>query len=64
EHHERWDGTGYPAGLSKTDISLAGRITAVADAFDVITSRRSYKVPSAHKTTIDQFLNCLYYKQC
>lgn len=46
QHHERWDGTGYPAGLSGTEISLAGRIVAVADAYDVITSRRSYKAPA------------------
>ncbi len=45
EHHERWDGGGYPKGLSGREISLAGRITAVADAYDVITSRRSYKEP-------------------
>lgn len=45
EHHERWDGAGYPRGLAGSDISLPGRITAVADAFDVITSRRSYKDP-------------------
>ena len=45
EHHERWDGTGYPLGLEGTQISLAGRITAVADAYDVITSKRSYKDP-------------------
>jgi putative nucleotidyltransferase with HDIG domain len=45
EHHERWDGGGYPAGLSGTDISLAGRIVAVADTFDVITAARSYKRP-------------------
>ena len=43
EHHERWDGLGYPLGLSGTDISLAGRIVAVADTYDVITSTRSYK---------------------
>lgn len=43
QHHERFDGTGYPAGVSGQQISLAGRITAVADAYDVITSRRSYK---------------------
>ena len=45
EHHERWDGDGYPNGLRGTDISLAARIVAVADAFDVMTSFRSYKKP-------------------
>ncbi len=49
EHHERWDGTGYPARLAGTEISRAGRIVAVADVFDVITAARSYKKPqSAH----------------
>lgn len=43
QHHERFDGTGYPAKLSATEISLAGRIVAIADSFDVITSWRSYK---------------------
>ena len=47
EHHERFDGTGYPNGLTGHQISLAGRITAVADAYDVITSRRSYKAPKS-----------------
>jgi putative two-component system response regulator len=42
-HHERWDGTGYPLGLSGTDIPLEGRITAVADVFDALMSKRSYK---------------------
>lgn len=42
-HHERWDGSGYPAQLKGTEISLCGRIAAVADAYDVITSARSYK---------------------
>ncbi len=49
EHHERWDGTGYPNRLAGTEISRAGRIVAVADVFDVITAARSYKKPqSAH----------------
>lgn len=43
EHHERWDGEGYPQELKGTDISLGARIVAVADAFDVMTSVRSYK---------------------
>jgi putative two-component system response regulator len=42
-HHEKWDGTGYPLGLSGEDIPLAGRITAVADVFDALSSRRPYK---------------------
>src|SRR5581483_5972764 len=42
-HHERWDGKGYPHGLAGEDIPLPGRIVAVADVFDVITSVRSYK---------------------
>tara|TARA_R110002111_G_scaffold262860_1_gene341901 strand:- start:2725 stop:3903 length:1179 start_codon:yes stop_codon:yes gene_type:complete len=42
-HHERWDGTGYPLGLSGADIPIEGRITAVADVFDALMSKRSYK---------------------
>lgn len=42
-HHERWDGTGYPGGLSGDAIPLAARIFSVADALDTITSERSYK---------------------
>jgi putative two-component system response regulator len=44
-HHERWDGTGYPAGLKGTDIPLVGRICAICDVFDALASRRSYKDP-------------------
>jgi len=42
-HHEKWDGSGYPGGLSGEAIPLAGRIVAVADVFDTITSKRPYK---------------------
>lgn len=42
-HHERWDGKGYPDGLAGEDIPLLARITAVADAFDAMTSSRSYR---------------------
>jgi len=42
-HHERWDGAGYPNGLAGSDIPLWGRICAVADVFDAVTSERPYK---------------------
>jgi putative two-component system response regulator len=42
-HHERWDGSGYPNGLRGTEIPLFGRIAAVADVFDALTSERPYK---------------------
>ena len=42
-HHEWWDGTGYPLGLAGEDIPLEGRITAVADVFDALSSKRPYK---------------------
>jgi HD-GYP domain-containing protein (c-di-GMP phosphodiesterase class II) len=42
-HHERWNGTGYPQGLSGEQIPLAARITALADVFDALSSKRSYK---------------------
>jgi HD-GYP domain-containing protein (c-di-GMP phosphodiesterase class II) len=42
-HHERYDGTGYPAGLKGETIPIAARIMAVAETFDAMTSRRSYR---------------------
>jgi putative two-component system response regulator len=42
-HHEKWDGTGYPLGLKGEEIPLSGRITAVADVFDALSSKRPYK---------------------
>ena len=44
-HHEKWDGQGYPSGLAGEDIPLSARIMAVADVFDALVSRRSYKEP-------------------
>jgi len=44
-HHERWDGGGYPEGLSGTDIPLVGRIAGLADVFDALVSPRCYKDP-------------------
>ncbi len=42
-HHEKWDGTGYPFGLKEKEIPLSGRICAIADVFDALTSVRPYK---------------------
>ena len=42
-HHEKWDGSGYPNHLKGTKIPIAGRITAIADVFDALTSKRPYK---------------------
>ncbi len=44
-HHEKWDGSGYPQGLAEEEIPIHGRITAVADVFDALTSERPYKKP-------------------
>jgi putative two-component system response regulator len=44
-HHEKWDGSGYPNGLKGGQIPLAGRIVALADVFDALTSKRTYKEP-------------------
>lgn len=44
-HHEKWDGTGYPAGLAGHEIPLFGRIVAVADVFEALTSHRPYRDP-------------------
>jgi len=50
-HHERWDGTGYPDGLSGADIPLSARIVAVADVYDAIRSKRRYKPAVPHGET-------------
>jgi len=44
-HHDKWDGGGYPKGLSGSEIPLVGRITAIADVFDALTSKRPYREP-------------------
>lgn len=58
QHHERADGKGYPAGLSGDDVSLAGRIVAVADVYDALTSRRSYKDAWKPSDAYDEILRC------
>ena len=52
-HHEKWDGSGYPQGISGDDIPLAGRIMAVADVYDALISKRIYKPPFTHAKARD-----------
>ena len=48
-HHEKWDGSGYPAGLKNTGIPLEGRLMAVVDVYDALVSTRPYKKPFTHE---------------
>ncbi|MFW5742376.1 MAG: HD-GYP domain-containing protein [Spirochaetota bacterium] len=52
-HHEWFDGSGYPSALAGEDIPIAGRITAIADVFDALTSRRPYKEPMSIDEALD-----------
>ncbi len=56
-HHERWDGTGYPEGLSGEDIPLGARIIAVADVYDAMTSDRPYRAALSHEVAIAELAN-------
>lgn len=58
EHHERWDGLGYPRGLAGEAISIQARIIHVADAFDAMTSERSYKPPMDVAVAMDEIRAC------
>ncbi len=55
-HHERWDGKGYPEGLSGNGIPLSGRIMAIADVYDALISRRCYKEPFSHEQSLKLIL--------
>jgi response regulator RpfG family c-di-GMP phosphodiesterase len=57
-HHERWDGHGYPARLAGEEISLAGRILAVADAFDAMVTTRPYRGERARDEARDELVRC------
>jgi HD-GYP domain-containing protein (c-di-GMP phosphodiesterase class II) len=58
QHHERWDGSGYPAGLKGEEIDLNARIFAVADAFDAITSDRVYRVGRTYEAALAELERC------
>lgn len=57
-HHERWDGKGYPLGVSGEDIPLMARIVAIADAYDVMTHDRVYKKAMTKEAAIAELLRC------
>ena len=58
EHHERFDGTGYPQGLAGEEISLAGRAIAVVDAFETMTAARAYKSPMSTWSARSELARC------
>ena len=57
-HHERWDGSGYPRSLAGEEIPLAARLIAVADAYDVLTARDSYRHPVTHDEALAELRQC------
>ena len=57
-HHEKWDGTGYPDGLKGEEIPLAGRIIAIADTYDAMTSTRPYRTALSHEVAISEINRC------
>jgi putative nucleotidyltransferase with HDIG domain len=58
QHHEKFDGTGYPAGLAGHDIGQGARIVAVADTFEVMTAARSYKRPVRKELALKELVRC------
>ena len=56
-HHEKWDGTGYPHGLSGEDIPLVARVLALCDVYDALTSRRCYKDAFSHPRSLEIIVN-------
>ncbi len=57
-HHEKWDGSGYPDGLKGEEIPLAGRIIAIADTYDAMTSTRPYRTALSHEVAISEIKRC------
>jgi hypothetical protein len=58
QHHERWDGRGYPAGLQGEQISVGARLVAVADSFEVMTAARAYKKPMTVQAARRELARC------
>jgi putative two-component system response regulator len=52
-HHEKWNGKGYPEGISGNDIPISGRIMAIADVYDALVSKRIYKPPFSHDEAVN-----------
>jgi cyclic di-GMP phosphodiesterase len=59
QHHEKWDGSGYPLGLKGEDIDLNARIFAVADAFDALTSDRVYRAAQSYEAASTELDRCV-----
>jgi diguanylate cyclase (GGDEF)-like protein/PAS domain S-box-containing protein len=57
-HHERWDGTGYPQGLSGQNIPLAARIVSICDSYEAMVGKRSYSTPRSHEEACEEILTC------
>ena len=57
-HHERWDGSGYPQGLKGEEIPLLARITAIVDAYEVMSNGRPYKKAMSRSNIVTEFKNC------
>jgi HD-GYP domain-containing protein (c-di-GMP phosphodiesterase class II) len=58
DHHERWDGKGYPKGLKGVEISLSARIIAIADSFDAMTRARTYREVLSEEEAIEEIKRC------
>jgi HD-GYP domain-containing protein (c-di-GMP phosphodiesterase class II) len=57
-HHEKYDGTGYPSGLEGEKIPLSARISALADVYDALTTKRPYKEAWSHEKAVEEIVSC------